>query len=253
MKQVMIPLKSDVIASIQDKLFGRKGRFGEGVDMSSAHHRLACGRFSPDCMPRPFAVANESIGTVFHGYHDGGLDALREQPIVNDGWEGLDPFDWNRAMQRDVPEFAVGQQLLFRLACSPSIRHFMGERRVESDAFLYRRSRDKTVTKVEAYEWWLSRQLGSDQTDDFGGPVAPIARLVEGTFQVVNTVTVDSMRPVYKECGERSTDKNWTKFTKALLTGAIVVDDPVRFRDLLKKGIGRNRAYGMGMMLLSAR
>ena len=33
-------------------------------------------------------------------------------------------------------------------------------------------------------------------------------------------------------------------------TGDIVVKDPIRFSDLLRKGVGRHKSYGYGMLLL---
>jgi CRISPR system Cascade subunit CasE len=39
---------------------------------------------------------------------------------------------------------------------------------------------------------------------------------------------------------------------EATFHGTLEITDPVRFADLLARGVGRHRAYGYGMLLLRA-
>jgi len=144
---------------------------------------------------------------------------------------------------REMPTFAVGQRLTFRTRVCPIARtRRPGERprevdrqgkvkHREIDAFIHATltaPNDVKVDRETVYMHWLERELRRD-----GASSLNTARLPEFRRELMR-----------RHGGARVERPN------AVLEGDLTVRDPLAFRALLARGIGRHRAFGFGMLLL---
>jgi CRISPR system Cascade subunit CasE len=144
---------------------------------------------------------------------------------------------------REMPTFAVEQRLAFRTRVCPIARtRRPGERpreldrkgkvkHREVDAFIHATLTATNEVKVDreaVYMRWLGRELQRD-----GGSTLNAARLLEFKRELMR-----------RHGGARIERPN------AVLEGDLTVRDPVAFRALLARGVGRHRAFGFGMLLL---
>jgi CRISPR system Cascade subunit CasE len=144
---------------------------------------------------------------------------------------------------REVPTFVVGQQLGFRARVCPIARtRRPGERlpgldrrgRVkhrEIDAFIHATltaASDAEIDREVVYMRWLDKELQRN-----GASSLDKARLV------------DFRRVFMRRHGGGRIER-----PNAVLEGDLTVRDPVAFRALLARGVGRHRAFGFGMLLL---
>ncbi len=144
---------------------------------------------------------------------------------------------------RKMPPFEAGQRLGFRTRTCPIVRtrkpgdRLLGTDRRgrvkhrEMDAFVHATiglDGQNRVDRERVYEQWLRAQLQRQ-----GASTLERARLTEfrrETMQRRGNVRLE--RP------------------NAVLEGTLRVQEPVAFRSLLVRGIGRHRAFGFGMLLL---
>ena len=144
---------------------------------------------------------------------------------------------------REMPTFAVGQRLGFRTRVCPIVRtRRPGERprevdrqgkvkHREIDAFIHATltaPNDVKVKREAVYVHWLERELQRDRASSLN-----MARLPE--FR----------RELMRRDGRARVER-----PNAVLEGDLTVRDPVAFRALLARGLGRHRAFGFGMLLL---
>lgn len=247
MNQIMVPIDEARLSKLRHRLYGRGFQKKVDLDNSIAAHRLIHGRFAPSFVPQPFAVVQESIGHVLHAYTDRSINDLQQSPVVNESWDGVDPFDWAAARERAIPQFKPMDYFIFRLICAPTVRgHDASGKTVESDAFLAARKKDPAIRKEDAYEQWVAKKL----VEQGPGPARVAARLVPGTFQIIGESQKMAMRPLYEKGGKRSRSHSYGRMRKIMCAGSLEVVDGEAFCGILCKGIGRSRAYGMGMMQL---
>jgi len=194
--------------------------------------------------PQPFAHIGQ------RGRHSSVLAYAQKEPEALQAYADAfaDPslhtmVDWSRFDARQMPVFwPVGHRLGFRLRCCPVQRmHAKGDyhrRGAEVDVFVARcwKAGDSAtaVKREELYCQWLATQIKR-----YGG-----ARLIDaelGAFQ--------------RECLVRRTQGGDRKSAicerpDALMGGTLEVTDSSAFTALLRRGIGRHRAFGFGMLLL---
>jgi CRISPR system Cascade subunit CasE len=148
-----------------------------------------------------------------------------------------------RCETREMPAFAVGQRLGFRTRVCPIVRtRRPGERPLrvnrqgkvkhrEIDAFLHATLTardDSNVDREDVYRQWLRKELCRD-----GASTLNAAHLAEFRRELMR-----------RHGGARIERPN------AVLEGHLTVSDPLAFRALLVRGVGRHRAFGFGMLLL---
>jgi CRISPR system Cascade subunit CasE len=141
-----------------------------------------------------------------------------------------------------MPEFSGGETLGFRTRVCPVVRtRKAGSRPLqvnrhgrlkhrEVDAFIHAimvAPKDVTVDRRQVYTQWLGRELERD-----GAGSLNTADLVESKRERMQRRRVSIERP------------------NVVLEGHLTVRDPLAFRVLLSRGIGRHRAFGFGMLLL---
>ncbi len=151
-------------------------------------------------------------------------DSVRTKPMP-DGWP-------------------VGLELAFEVRICPVIRKARGNARHdkgdELDAFLHRlpESDDESVTftREDVYRDWLQRRL------EAGGTTLLQTQMIR--FQLARVLRRNHAA---KRVGK------WLLRPDATFRGALRVEDPRAFQHLLRRGIGRHRAFGLGMLLLRPR
>jgi len=193
--------------------------------------------------PQPFHLEESARHPLLWGYAEADAAELGERLALADPL-AAGAFVSGSLASRPMPaSFPPGRRLGFRLRASPVVRRRREDGRVlELDVFLARaldRPREEAVVREEVYRDWLARRL------DEGG-----ARL-----QVVRMVRFLQVPLVRRTGGGRphplpSPGGGLARRPDAIFEGVLEVVDPERFAARLRRGIGRHRAFGYGMLLL---
>lgn len=222
-------------------LFGGKRHVGTAY---LAH--CALGELFQDQAPKPFSIEDSAEskgdGTIrLLGYSQVDGETLQE---IARGFASPAVYEiclWDRTASKPMPDvFPEGMQLRFELRACPVMRKASNgekwKKGQEVDVFLSRvwevDDEDVELNRAEIYGEWLDRQFGSR-----GG--AEVVRAELDRF------SIDRMT--------RRTQGDERKITTiqrpdATLVGEIKVTDGVAFLGLLRKGIGRHKSFGYGML-----
>ena len=237
----------------------RGGAFDEGYAM----HCLLKESFGEGA-PKPFRIIAPRGGRkgVLYGYADADADELRE---LADCF--ADPLQAcilpaESVQSKAMPDnWRAGQRLGFEALIRPVVRsrgvgaaisgydsvhdaaarrpdYQRGARTVEIDAFQYEGSplgrgamRENERTREKVYSEWLDKRLSR-----------------RGGASLEGKATLQSFR---RTRAVRKLRASSSEGPSALMRGTLVVgDDPAAFAELLRRGVGRHRAYGYGMLLL---
>jgi len=139
---------------------------------------------------------------------------------------------------REMPAvWRTGRRLAFEVQCCPVARK--ARTGVEKDLFLVRADHRGApgLRRDAVYCEW-----GREQLERHDAARVDAIRL-EG-FRLVRQTRKD------RESGERRVCRRIVR-PQALLRGELTVRDPEAFAALLRRGVGRHRAFGYGMLLLS--
>ena len=200
------------------------------------------GELFGETAPTPFEVV-DSRGRyltilAYSGHNASGLkdhaDAFAD-PGVHSG------VDWESFASKPMPErWETGRRVGFELRACPVVRmasegpkHRKG---AEVDAFLARsfREPDVALDRQEIYREWLENQVAHH-----GG--ASLIRVGVDKFKRERL-----LRPTHQgKPRTRSIERPDVTFS-----GEVEVTEDAVFRALLRRGIGRHRAFGFGMLLL---
>ncbi len=144
---------------------------------------------------------------------------------------------------RPMPDLVAGQRVDFRTRVCPVVRtRKPGENPLridragkvkprEIDAFLHATlgvSREVKIEREDVYRDWLRAQV-----------------MTHGGGELVDARLAEFRRDVMRRKGGASIER-----PNAVLEGTLAVTDPVAFAALLRRGVGRHRAFGFGMLLL---
>lgn len=135
---------------------------------------------------------------------------------------------------RPFPQrWKTGQMLSFEVRVRPIVR----KEDKEIDAFLSAALRlpEVELSREAVYRDWLTQQFGA------------AAELLECHLQEFR------LAPVIRRAAPANQDfrpKRSVKGPDAVLSGALQVGDDAAFTQLLRRGVGRHRAFGYGMLLL---
>jgi len=220
--------------------FGKAGGLDEGATL----HHLLGESFGPGAL-QPFRLLvarGERSGTLY-GYSLQSDQVLRDMAETVAPPEALEALDIGAlaALPRPTHLFTVGKRLGFDVKLRPTVRlrKPVGGARAgaERDAFQAEAERDhpdqrSTMKKSErgradVYIDWLAARLGKAATLECGA-----TRLA--SFQRVRSLRGGKV----------------IEDPEAIIHGTLRITDPVVFLDLMKRGVGRHRAYGYGMVLL---
>lgn len=191
--------------------------------------------------PKPFTIAAEK-GSDVHilGYSNAAAETLRDQAHRFASPEKFAGCDWERLGTKPVPvAWHANHRVGFSVRACPTQR-MAGDgptwkKGAEVDVFLAHCQKvgaEVPVDRENVYLSWLERQF-----ETLGGAKLEAARLVgfkrERLFRRTDAA---SGRRVERPTG--------------LFEGELVVSEPMKFQALLRRGVGRHRAFGFGMILL---
>lgn len=215
------------------------------VDTGYVVHALLRGLFGEDA-PQPFAML-PGKGRIVPVLGYALLDdaALRRRADEYAAPEAHAAVDWSRFAAKPMPvEWSPGRRLGFRLRACPTVRmakagphHAAG---AEVDVFLAKcwatGNPEQAVDREVVYRDWLAAQL-----ERRGG--ARLARVAVSGFQ---------LEPLMRRTQAREGDRKARVLRKPEVTfdGELEVVDGPGFAALLRRGVGRHRAFGFGMLLL---
>jgi CRISPR system Cascade subunit CasE len=191
--------------------------------------------------PKPFSILNnESRDIQVLGYSTASAEMLRDQARQFATPEKFSACDWERCVSKPVPtEWHPNQRIGFALRACP-VQRMAGaghtwRKGSEVDVFLVNCWKAGTTVQVDrevVYAHWLEQQF-----NNLGGASLWNARLVG--FQrerLFRQTRAGLSRRVERPDGR--------------FEGELIISDPVKFHALLRRGIGRHRAFGFGMLLL---
>ena len=210
-------------------------------DQDHAMHCLLVECFG-DLAPKPFRLMLPRGGStgVLYGYGMSTASVLNETAAIC-----ADPLQ-RRILPADLMDskamptrWQVGKRVGFEARIRPIVRRSRrnGNRPSgECDAFLWEAEQqpkgEMKRGREEVYTEWLAKQF-----DRIGGASLEIASTSLVSFQRSRAV--------------RSHGARYSEGPDALMRGILTITDPAGFSALLARGIGRHRAYGYGMLLLS--
>lgn len=193
-----------------------------------------------EAAPSPFRLEDQSRGVLRVLGYSGLRGADLERATKSATPEARERFPTPRVEERLMPtEWRTGRRLAFEVRACPVVRK-SGEgpkhrRGAEVDVFLARCwATPGPVAREEVYRGWLRTEL-----ERRGG-----ARLLHASMRAFHRE-----RLVRRNCGlERSS--HVSERPSALLEGELEVTEGAAFDALLRRGVGRHRAFGYGMLLL---
>ncbi len=211
-------------------------------DLSYALHALVVATFG-DKAPKPFAfVRRPGSPAAVVGYTTHDAASLRMQVATFAEPDAVEALGADGLSVKAMPEaWPQGLRLGFETTVVPMVRkdrkrltHILGEREdegercLEVDPFLLAPEGSDRGT---VYADWLSRHLAAA-----GG------RMVSGRLHAFD----------FRRGRRRLKDRSFStkRMPVATFQGTVEVVDPEAFGTLLARGIGRNRAFGYGMVML---
>jgi CRISPR system Cascade subunit CasE len=180
---------------------------------------------------RPWTVLRGDGRTaVIAGYSAQDVDALRQRlafasPAIQAAISDI--------FSAPMPELIIGQSLRFTVRLTPTINV---TRRGERDAYLVAREAGGSGTREAVYADYLVQRLRG----------AEVRVVVLDRFQLAKVT-----RP-HRGKDAPETGVAARVMPDATMSGVLVVADPETFARTLSEGVGRQRAYGRGMLRLEA-
>lgn len=212
-----------------------------GEDDGYAWHALLCAVFGKESSPKPFRVMARR-GRPAHVLAYSAADPAALAAAARDFADplALEAIGLEAGAQpaaRTVPVFAAGRQLGFSLRVRPTVRTDRDgdrERTAEIDAYVaaLRAAPEMRPDRQSVYRAWLEARLRA------GG-----ARVLDLRFDG------EERAPVLRR--DRARTLKTVEGHSASVTGLLEVSDAAGFAALLARGVGRHRAFGYGMLLLS--
>lgn len=231
-------------------------------DLSYAAHAFLAETFGPGVL-QPFRLQEgEAAGgraPLLYGYSDRDAGQLAElgQLYADPAVLSALGLSAHPPESKPMPErFAAGQRLGFELRARPVVRSRReadGGRTRERDAFLAALPAERPMggaapglSREAVYRSWLAERLGTaaqlaqrPQADGGSLPWAELSALRRS--RVLRRSQPDA-------AGGRV--PRVVEGPDVTFRGLLEIADPEAFRTLLRKGVGRHRAFGFGMLLL---
>lgn len=237
LQMLRLPLDVPALARLQRA----RGLPLQADDLGYAVHCALVETFG-ERAPKPFTVIETRDGMEVLGHAEEELAALRERAAESPpAVRGVVRVD--EAESKAMPSaWAAGALYGFRLTACPVVRRSRGKGRrtgPEVDAYLHRlesSGSEPAPSREVVYRGWLEQAL-----DRQGG-----ARLVGAGLAGFRLTRVSRRR----QGGERKA--RVFQRPSATFEGELAVRDPGRFDELVRRGVGRHRSFGFGMLLLRA-
>jgi CRISPR system Cascade subunit CasE len=205
-------------------------------------HALLTAAFGPDLAPKPFRVfARRGRPTQLLAYGQADAGTLKSRatdfadPLVITAL-GVEPV-----ASKPMPDFASGRRLGFSARLRPTLRTDRGGDRTRSrelDVFVAAKRAadpDQKLDKVGIYADWARQQI-----DEAAAEVESLR--IDGleSSDIVRRGRGNGSRAFARIPGHTIT-----------VVGTLRIADAGSFAALLARGLGRHRAFGYGMILLS--
>jgi len=199
-----------------------------------------------DSAPAPFELRGNGRRTDAWGYSDRDAIQLRDHAQDFGDPSLLDAIDHglDAIVSKPMPAFQIGKRVGFQVRVCPVTRLANGRggrRGREVDSFLahcWRGSLDVAVSREHVYRQWLAERL----TEERSGTM--VARLSVDSYKRERLLR--RTQPGAKGVRVARTIER----PDVRMTGELIVRNSDRFRTTLRRGVGRHRAFGFGMMLL---
>ena len=212
-----------------------------GEDDGYSWHALLCAVFGKTLAPKPFRVlARRGRPAYLLAYSGSAPDDLVSAALDFADPLALEALGMEAGAElaaKTVPAFAAGRRLGFSLRVRPTVRSDRaGDRRktLERDVYVVARQAtpDAGPAAETVYASWVSEKLR------------------QGGANVVD-LRVDGLdrSEVLRRDGTRAFQR--VKGTSVSVTGLLEVGDAEKFAATVARGVGRHRAFGYGMLLLS--
>lgn len=267
------------------RLAARERLLPPGDDPGYAVHAVFAAAFGEHA-PKPWALLASGQGGGPKGrllaYAGQSLDVLRQHAATFADPAFSAPLALNDADSRPMPTaFEAGTRLGFRVRVRPVARTGRpiaghpsvadrGERARERDVYLARIaageraaagraneidmgvagsqfSASTVPSRATCYLEWLDARLR-----DVGASIAREAeQVVSGEALAARVDAFRFTRLLARDRGGARSRTQHPEGPDATITGTLVVDEPAHFADGLARGVGRFRAFGFGMLLLS--
>ena len=208
-------------------------------DLGYLLHTVMREAFQQDA-PHPFAVTGSAKGVIqVLGYASAGEETLRDNLRSFARPELMHLVDPSRVASKPMPEAWVpGRRLAFEVRACPVLRQRRPQDRSrgrEMDVYqaaAEKAGREATGGRERVYREWIVTQLAR------GGAVSDVAARL-ARFHRRRLVRRNARREL------AASEK-----PDATFRGEFTVADPAAFAALLHRGVGRHRAFGLGMVLL---
>jgi CRISPR system Cascade subunit CasE len=210
---------------------------GQDEDLGYAVHAWLSACFG-ELAPKPFRVLGECkprLGLLAYSDRDSAELAERAAALADpEARKALAPSALAHARMPEL--WREGARLEFELLACPVTRR----QRAEKDVFLRHLETLPAGTpppeRGAVYRDWLAAQ--------FDGAAA-----LEG-FRLEGFHLVRLLRRTQSTAHSRTRSSPAITRPRALCRGTLRVADAARFQELLRRGVGRHRAFGFGMLLL---
>jgi CRISPR system Cascade subunit CasE len=204
----------------------------------------ALGALFGDAAPRPFVVRDSgSRRLTLLGYASSGHHELAERARALADPLAAETVNLDSMCSKQMPSaWRAGALYHFETRVCPVVRisgRSAGEQPREVDVFIHRSlqvSAETLLDRQVVYGEWLARELARD-----GAARICETRLVRFQRQRLARRDRSGENPHLRRC-ERP---------DVTLAGILEVNSPDGFAGLLRRGLGRHRAFGFGMLLLS--
>jgi len=211
------------------------------TDQGYAWHSLLKAAFT-NLAPQPFVdrinmQSNEILGYVAADPAQI-QESIRSCSTDNPAYSAL---GLSRIQVKDMPSaWSAGRELSFEVRARPVVRsrtHARSGAIDEIDVAPHRAQREPGIPREQAYLEWLGVQLARD-----GAAALMGARL-----------HAFSRTRVARRTSADGNGRRWATVEgpDAWLRGRLKINDPVSFDALLRRGIGRHRAFGFGCLLIA--
>lgn len=150
-------------------------------------------------------------------------------------------INWDTFQSKMLPEiWPKHTTLQFETSVCPTTRvtDTITKKQQEIDMYLYHKNsgQNKYMLREDIYIDWFQHKIHTD--------IAQVSNLEVTKFQVQSMV-----RKTHTQHPQQSKSRN-ISLPICTIQGTITIQDSDKFTTLLTKGIGRHKAFGMGMLLL---
>lgn len=221
-------------ATLHERRLGLKPS-SAAPDAGYAWHALLAAAFG-DQAPRPFVDRQVLRSNLVLGYTSVDPGQLQTNPELDA--LALRALAIERLKMTVMPDgWDAGQVLGFEVRSRPIVRtrRYARTGKIdEMDAAVHAAIENSEVEREQAYAKWLEQELGRDGA-------CKLERVRMASFR--------RTRILRRNQGKDRTPK-LIEGPEAWLVGRLVIEQPTAFQNLIRRGLGRHRAFGFGCLIV---